>query len=184
MNSTLKIIQVGHPTLRRVARPLDPAEIATPKIQTLIDMMRETMRDAPGVGLAAPQVGESVRLIVIEDSAERQANLTATQLSAREREVVPFHVLINPELEFASSESVAAYEGCLSFASFMMVVPRTRRVRVRAWNEHGERIERDAFGWYARILQHEVDHLDGTLCVDRMEARTLTSTDNYGRYHR
>jgi peptide deformylase len=182
--ATYKIVQVGDPVLRQPAHELTREEIASPAIQELIARMRDTMRDAPGVGLAAPQVGESLQLVVIEDPPALQAGLTPAQLAERERAAVPFHVLINPRLRAEGSEVMLAYEGCLSFSGFMMVVPRWRSVRVEALDEHGEPVVKTASGWYARILQHEVDHLRGIVCCDRMESRTLTTHDNQLRYWR
>jgi peptide deformylase len=174
----LEIVQVGHPVLRQRARPLSLEELASPRIQKLIEDMRDTMRAAPGVGLAAPQIGESLQLVVIEDPPDYHAKLTAEELAARERESVPFHVLVNPKLTVRSDEVVAAFEGCLSFSAFSMIVPRARKVRVEALDERGERVVKVATGWYARILQHEVDHLHGIVCCDRMESRTLSTAEN------
>ena len=181
---TYKILQVGDPVLRRRARELRRDEIATPAIQELIVRMRDTMRDAPGVGLAAPQIGESIQLVVIEDPPQAHAGMTPAQLAERERSAVAFHVLINPRLTVEGDEQVAAYEGCLSFAGFSMIVPRRRRVRVDALDEHGDPVVKIASGWYARILQHEIDHLRGVVCCDRMEPRSLTTQDNHLRYWR
>ena len=181
---TYKIVQVGDPVLRRRARELGRDEIAAPAIQELIVRMRDTMRDAPGVGLAAPQVGESIQLVVIEDPPQAHAGMTPAQLAERERSAVAFHVLINPRLTVEGDEQVAAYEGCLSLAGFSMIVPRWRRVRVEALDEHGDPVVKIASGWYARILQHEIDHLRGVVCCDRMEPRSLTTQDNHLRYWR
>jgi peptide deformylase len=178
----LEIVQVGDPVLRQRARPLGLDELASPRIQQLIVDMRDTMRAAPGVGLAAPQIGESIQLVVIEDAPEYLAKLTAEERTAREREAIPFHVLVNPTLTVRTDEVVAAFEGCLSFATFSMVVPRARKVRVEALDEHGQRVVKVATGWYARILQHEVDHLHGIVCCDRMESRTLTTAANYTKH--
>ena len=181
---TYKIVQVGDPVLRRRARELSRDEIATPAIQELIVRMRDTMRDAPGVGLAAPQIGESIQLVVIEDPPQAHAGMTPAQLAERERSAVAFHVLINPRLTVEGDEQVAAYEGCLSLAGFSMIVPRWRRVRVEALDEHGDPVVKVASGWYARILQHEIDHLRGVVCCDRMEPRSLTTQDNHLRHWR
>lgn len=181
---TYKIVQVGDPVLRRRARELSRDEIATPAIQELIVRMRDTMREAPGVGLAAPQIGESIQLVVIEDPPQAHAGMTPAQLAERERSAVAFHVLINPRLTVEGDEQVAAYEGCLSLAGFSMIVPRWRRVRVEALDEHGDPVVKVASGWYARILQHEIDHLRGVVCCDRMEPRSLTTQDNHLRYWR
>ena len=181
---TYKIVQVGDPVLRRRARELSRDEIATPGIQELIVGMRDTMRDAPGVGLAAPQIGESIQLVVIEDPPQAHAGMTPAQLAERERSAVALHVLINPRLTVEGDEQVAAYEGCLSLAGFSMIVPRWRRVRVEALDEHGDPVVKIASGWYARILQHEIDHLRGVVCCDRMDPRSLTTQDNHLRYWR
>jgi peptide deformylase len=181
-HAPLEIVQVGDPVLRQRARPLSLDELASPRIQQLISDMRETMRAAPGVGLAAPQIGESIQLVVIEDAPAYHAKLSAEQLAARERDAVPFHVLVNPTLTVRSDEVVAAFEGCLSFSGFNMVVPRARKVRVEALDENGQRFVKVATGWYARILQHEVDHLNGIVCCDRMESRTLSTVANYSKH--
>ena len=178
----LDIVQVGTPVLRQHARELSLEELASPRIQQLIEDMRETMRAAPGVGLAAPQIGESIQLVVIEDAPAYVAKLTDEERAVREREAVPFHVLVNPKLTVRSDEVVAAFEGCLSFNGFSMVVPRARKVRVEALDEHGQKFVKVATGWYARILQHEVDHLHGTVCRDRMEPRTLTTQANFTKH--
>jgi len=182
--ATYKIVQVGDPVLRLRASALTQEQLATPAIQGLIAGMRDTMRDAPGVGLAAPQIGESLQLVVIEDPPRLHASMTPEQIAERERAAVPFHVLVNPRLTVESDDVVAAYEGCLSFAGFMMIVPRWRSVRVEALDEHGGPVVKTATGWYARILQHEVDHLRGIVCCDRMDPRTLTSQDLHMRHWR
>ena len=182
--ATYKIVQVGDPVLRRRAREVTREQLATPAVQDLISRMRDTMRDAPGVGLAAPQIGESLQIAVIEDPPRLHAGLTPEQLAERERAAVPFQVLVNPRLIAEGSERVYAYEGCLSFSGFMMIVPRWRTVRVEALDERGEPVAAAATGWYARILQHEIDHLRGVVCCDRMEPRTLTTHDNQMRYWR
>ncbi|MEJ7596778.1 MAG: peptide deformylase [Kofleriaceae bacterium] len=184
MSATLRIVQTGEPVLRHVAQPLTRDELASPRIQYLIELMRDTMRAAPGVGLAAPQIGEPLQLVVIEDPPRLHAGLTPEQLAERERAAVPFHVLVNPQLTLEGDDQVEAFEGCLSFDGFTMVVPRARRVHVDAWDEHGAPVSIDASGWYARILQHECDHLRGMLCCDRMDSRTLTTVENHARWWR
>jgi peptide deformylase len=178
----LKIVQTGEPVLRQRARELTPEEIGSPQVQVLIEFMRDTMRDAPGVGLAAPQVGVGVRLVVVEDRPEYQAGLSAEELALRERRPVDFHVLINPRLVVEDPTPVEFHEGCLSVSGFAALVPRARGVRVEALDENGAPVSISAQGWYARILQHEVDHLDGTLYLDRMETRSFTSAENHRRH--
>jgi peptide deformylase len=178
----LKIIQAGEPVLRAQARQLTREEIVGDEIQRLIRDMQETMRDAPGVGLAAPQVGLALQLAVIEDREELLNSLPAEELEEKERKAVPFHVIINPELTLLGDERADFYEGCLSLSGFSAVVSRARRVRVAYLDEHGESQSVEASGWYARILQHEIDHLRGALYIDRMQSRTFTSLDNWSRF--
>jgi len=178
----IKIASVGEAVLRSTARPLSNEEIGSARIRDLIVHMRETLSDAPGVGLAAPQVGEPLQLAIIEDKAEYQKIFTAAELSERGREPVTFHVLINPEIELLTAPDVTFFEGCLSLPGFVGMVPRARKVRVKALNEIGEPIRIDAEGWYARILQHEIDHLAGGLYIDRMWTRSFCSLDNYTRH--
>lgn len=178
----LKLLQVGEPVLRDRARPLTREEILSDAIQESISSMHDTLRDAPGVGLAAPQVGLPIQLAIIEDLPEYWTEVSASELSARERTVVPFHVIINPKITFASEPSVEFFEGCLSLAGFTALVPRSREVIVECFNERAEEQTIRASGWYARILQHEIDHLNGSIYVDRMRTRSFMSLDNYKRY--
>ena len=179
---TLKIVQAGDPVLRKQSRPLTKAEISSPSIQELIELMRETMREAPGVGLAAPQIGESIQLAVIEDREGYISNLSAEQVAERKRSPIPFHVIINPKLSVTDDSSAVFFEGCLSLEGFQAVVDRALNVRVDCLNERGQEITLKAHGWYARILQHEIDHLNGTMYIDRMKTRTLTTVENSLRF--
>jgi peptide deformylase len=193
----LSIVQVGDPVLRQTARALTAEEIRSRQTRQLIDKMRQTMQDAPGVGLAAPQIGLSLQIAVIEDSEDYLEEIPDEQLTERERRPVPFHVLINPVIlgetyathgsraaqdRAASGESVIFYEGCLSLSGFTALVPRARRVRVSCLDEHGKRKIIEASGWYARILQHEIDHLSGRLYIDRMDSRSFSSLDNFATF--
>lgn len=178
----LKIVSAGEPVLRATSQELSKEQILSPSIRGLIEYMRETVRDAPGVGLAAPQVGESLQLVVIEDKPEYQVNLTETELTERERRPVPFHVLVNPEIQLLSPLEATFFEGCLSLPGFMGMVPRARRASIKALDHLGEPVNIEAEGWYARILQHEIDHLRGTLYIDRMWSRSFCSLDCYNRH--
>jgi peptide deformylase len=178
----LQIVQVGDPVLRQRARPLSKPEILSPEIQRLIEEMRETMREAPGVGLAAPQIGRDLQLAVIEDREQYHRDIDTAQLAARERNPVPFTVLINPEIIWRSDDTKEFFEGCLSLAGFSAIVPRARGVRVNYLDEHASPHSIEATGWHARILQHEIDHLKGHLYLDRMHSRTFTSLDNLKTY--
>jgi peptide deformylase len=178
----LKIVSVGEAGLRTEAHALTADEIRSRQIRELIEYMRETLHDAPGVGLAAPQVGMPMQLAVIEDKAEYHVALSDAELAERERRPVPFHVLVNPRLQLLSPPEIFFFEGCLSVPGLMAVVPRARKVRVHALDHTGEPVHIEASGWYARILQHEIDHLRGTLYVDRMRSQSFSSLENYNRY--
>ena len=182
MTNILKIVQAGHPVLRQKARPLSPQELTGPDITRVIEEMRETMRDAPGVGLAAPQVGLGLQLIVVEDRAEYIDHGDPDEMRARGRSPLPFQALANPRLTVVDRAPVSLFEGCLSVADFTMIVPRVRAVRVDALDHRGEPVTLSLEGWPARILQHEIDHLRGVLCIDRMVSRTFMSARNYGQH--
>lgn len=174
----MEITKVGDPVLRKVARELSIEEIQSPEIQTLIEKMTVTMREGQGCGLAAPQIGYDLQIIVIEDM--RLGHLTEKQLQERNRVPTPFHVIINPKLHIdENADYVEFFEGCLSVPEIMSVVPRAMTVSVEGLNERGESIRINASGWYARILQHEIDHLKGILCLDRAHLRTMTTFANY-----
>ena len=177
-SSKIEIVQAGNPVLRQRARPLSPAEIRSREIRDLIESMREAMRAAPGVGLAAPQVGLSLQLAVIEDRAEYHKDVDPSVLKERERRPLPFHAVINPVLEEIGSEKVEFFEGCLSVSGFSALVARSRAVRVTCLDDRGREKVIETTGWYARILQHEIDHLNGTLYIDRMISRSFTTMDN------
>jgi peptide deformylase len=177
----LKIVQAGEAVLRSEARELTIEEIRSPEIRRLIDWMRETMRDAPGVGLAAPQVGLPLQLAVIEDRADLLKAVAPGRLVERDRRPVPFHVVINPVITL-DGQTAEFFEGCLSVAGFTAVVPRAQRAHVECLDENGEPVRIAAEGWYARILQHEIDHLHGTLYLDRMHSRSFMTVDHLTRH--
>jgi peptide deformylase len=178
----LKIVQVGEAVLRQKAKALTVDEIRSRETQELIEWMRETMYDAPGVGLAAPQVGFGLQLAVIEDKPENFKDAPPDFIKERERNPVPFHVLINPKIKVQGGSDVEFFEGCLSLAGFTAMVPRARKARVECLDHTGNTKVIDASGWYARILQHEIDHLKGTVYIDRMYPRTLMSVENFNRH--
>lgn len=174
----LDIVKVGDSVLRKPARELSTDEILSSEVQKLIEMMKATMRAAPGVGLAAPQIGKSIQLVVVEDVD--QSHLTFQQLAERNRFPVPFHVIINPRIYIEEGSSKSEFlEGCLSTPAFLGVVSRADSVRVECLNERAEPVVIHAKGWYARILQHEIDHLQGTLYIDRAILPTLMTEENY-----
>lgn len=155
----LKIIQPNNPVLRQKARPITKFDDA---FQQLVDDMIETMRDANGVGLAAPQVERGVRLAVIETLPEVDEEGNEIEGSR------DLYVIVNPEIVWASRETVDGIEGCLSIPGYLGEVSRHRSVRVRGLDRHGNKIRLRLYDWDARIFQHEIDHLDGVLYIDRL----------------
>lgn len=153
--SILKIARMGAPVLQGIAMPV--ADPAAPEIQRLIDDMIETMHDAGGVGLAAPQVHSSLRLVVFHVPAGRNGG-----------EGVPLTILVNPWLDPLDDGVETAYEGCLSLPGLTGGVPRFARLRYGGLDRHGAAFERVADGFHARVVQHECDHLDGVLYPMRM----------------
>lgn len=178
----MKIAQVGEAVLRRPAKALSTRELRSREIQDLIESMRAAMYQAPGVGLAAPQVGVSLQIAVIEDKPEYTANALPKFLEARERKPVPFHVIVNPKISRIGDPNLEFFEGCLSLACFTAVVPRAHELTLECLNEKGEPQVIHASGWYARILQHEMDHLQGKLYIDRMYPQTFMSVDNFNMF--
>ena len=178
----LEIKLAGEPVLRQTARKLTREEILSPTTQQLIEQMRETMYKAPGVGLAAPQIGLGLQLAVIEDKAEYMKDIPPAILAERERRPVPFHVILNPVLTLDAEPDANFFEGCLSLPGFTALVSRVAKVRVDYLNHKAEPKTIRASGWYARILQHEIDHLHGTLYIDRMDPRSLCTLDNYSKH--
>jgi len=177
----LRLYEAGEIVLRQPSRELTREQILSPEIQELIGSMYETMRAAPGVGLAAPQIGLPLQLAVIEDRQEYIDKSPPGSAAGRERAAVAPHVIINPRLAMESPE-VEFFEGCLSLPGFTAIVPRARTVTVECLNERAEPVTIRATGWYARILQHEIDHLRGTLYIDRMLTRSFMGRENYERY--
>jgi len=180
----IKIVQAGEPVLRQTARSLSPEEIRSPAIQSLVAHMRATMRDAPGVGLAAPQIGVPLQIAVIEDRPEYLAGIAPEVLEERERTPVPFLVIVNPRIVEHSEETVEFFEGCLSVSGFSALVRRWRSVTVEYLDWEGQPQRMEAHGWPARILQHEIDHLFGNLYIDRMEPRSFSTLENMSRHWR
>jgi peptide deformylase len=186
--SILKVARMGHPVLRAKARPLHPSEIRTPTIQQLIDDMFDTMHEYQGIGLAAPQVHEGLRLFVAgfaPDAGEEDGDEDEDEDLDDERDEhdVPRMVLINPEITIAGREMAEDWEGCLSIPDIRGRVPRARRITVTAYNRQGKKFEMEASGFTARVIQHETDHLDGILFFDRMKSfGSLTFLDEFGRF--
>jgi peptide deformylase len=176
--SILKVARMGHPVLRTKTQPVPPAEITSPRIQRLIDDMFETMREYSGIGLAAPQVHEGLRLFV---AGLRSADALPEELASGED--MPFITVINPKLSMVGETVDEGWEGCLSIPDIRGLVPRAAAIRVDAYDRTGQRVQFSAKGLPARVIQHETDHLDGILFFDRMRSlATLTFMDEYQRY--
>jgi peptide deformylase len=163
--AVLKVAKLGNPVLRQVAKQVDLKELADPKgeLQNLIDDMIDTMREEGGVGLAAPQVNRSLQLVVLEyEGNERYPGESA----------IPVTALINPVLTDYSEEKALGWESCLSLIDFRGLVPRSTSVTLTAYNREGNQVEQRATGFEAVVLQHEIDHLNGKVFLDRMEDLT------------
>ncbi len=169
--SILKVARMGHPVLRERARPLTTSDLRNPLVQKLIDDMMDTMHEYHGVGLAAPQVHEGVRLFVglLDEDPEPDTEPT---------------VLVNPAVVPNAPAAEEGWEGCLSIPEIRGMVPRFTDVTVRALNRDGKEVELRLKDFAARIAQHETDHLDGVLFVDRMiSLQSLTYLEEFSRYH-
>lgn len=164
----LKVIKLGNPVLRQQALPIDLSEIKTSAFQQLVDDMFETMYDEPGIGLAAPQVGRSQQLVVMDCPGESGFPATA---------------LINPHIAFYGPEQAESWEGCLSVDGLRGKVTRPSLVRVQALDRHGEPLDFEATGLYAVCIQHELDHLIGKVFLDRMtDMSTLTQLEEFEKF--
>ncbi len=173
--SLLKITRLGHPKIRQGAEQVSTEEMHSRELQRLIDDMVETMRDAHGVGIAAPQVHVSKQIIVIEVSPEnpRYPNQPA----------VPLTVLLNPTITDHAETMEDGWEGCLSVPDLRGLVPRWTRVSVRGLDREGHAVQLEAEGFFARVIQHEVDHLHGRVFLDRLpELKTLTHLREYEQF--
>jgi peptide deformylase len=169
--SILKVARMGHPVLRQKARPIEPKELKTVPLQKFIDDMIETMQEYSGVGLAAPQVHEGLRVFVAHLDPEGRGTGEAL-------------AIINPEIEVIGSGIIEGWEGCLSIPDIRGRVPRAAQIRVSALDRHGKRIEINAKDYPARVIQHETDHLNGVLFFDRMRSfESLTYMEEFSRYH-
>jgi len=171
-----KIAQIGHPVLRQVARQLTREELASPAIQGFIDDLIETMRDANGAGLAAIQVYTPIAICAIEVKDNPRYPYKPN---------IPLTILVNPVIEPVGDEFFDNYEGCLSVPNLRGMVPRHARIKVTAWDRHGQPIEREVAGVTAGTYQHEVDHLLGKVFLDRVvDSTTLATWTEFDRHHR
>ncbi len=169
--SILKVTKLGHPILRRTAKCVAIEEIPLPETQQFVDNMIETMNDYNGVGLAAPQVYDIRKIIVVG--------------------INPFHIdeyastiIFNPKLTYMSEDRLDDWEGCLSIPDMRGIVSRSKEIHVSGYDREGNPLAFEAHDYFARVLQHEIDHLNGTLFLDRMtDLKTLSYSEEYQRYH-
>jgi peptide deformylase len=173
------VVQAGDPVLRRRAAEVPADQISSKPVAQLVDRMWKTLDAVPGVGLAAPQIGEPWRVVVVHDLPEFIEHYTELQLLERERGAIEPYVLVNPVITAVGYETRVHFEGCLSVEGYTAAVERFHQVDLTYVDLEGRHHQARVGGWHARILQHEVDHLDGVLYVDRMNTRTLCTTDNY-----
>ncbi|MER5839196.1 MULTISPECIES: peptide deformylase [Streptomyces] len=166
----LPIVAAGDPVLRRASVPFD-GQLGPALLARFVEALRVTMHAAPGVGLAAPQVGVGLRIAVIEDPAPVTEEVAVVRGRVRQ----PFRVLVNPAYEPVGPARAAFFEGCLSVPGYQAVVARHAEVRLTGQDEYGRAVDEVFGGWPARIVQHETDHLDGTLYLDRAQPRSLSS---------
>jgi peptide deformylase len=164
----LKIARLGNPVLRQIAKPVDLKELNDPDgdLQVFIDDMVDTMRTDGGVGLAAPQVSKSIQIVTLECEENKRYP---------EARGIPLTALVNPEITHYSDETAMGWESCLSLIDFRGLVRRSREVTVTAFNRDGEKTVIEATGFLAIVLQHEIDHLNGKVFLDRMEDLTQLS---------
>jgi peptide deformylase len=182
--SILKVARMGHPVLRTKTKPISPSEITSAPVQDLIDSMIATMQEYHGVGLAAPQVHEGVRLFVAQVVPEQDEDEDGEKDGGKKTPEPAVLALVNPEIAPIGRHTEEDWEGCLSIPDLRGMVPRYDHVRVKAYDRTGRRIEFEANGYMARVIQHEFDHLDGVLFLDRMKSfQTLSFLDEYARYH-
>ncbi|KNA10561.1 hypothetical protein SOVF_143200 [Spinacia oleracea] len=172
------LVKAGDPVLHEAAREVDPKDIGSEKIQKIIDDMIGVMRMAPGVGLAAPQIGIPLKIIVLEDTKEFISYAPKEEIKAQDRRPFDLLVIVNPVLKKKSNKTALFFEGCLSVDGYRAVVERSLDVEVKGLDRYGQPVKVDASGWQARILQHECDHLEGTLYVDRMAPKTFRTVEN------
>ncbi|GAQ78852.1 peptide deformylase [Klebsormidium nitens] len=172
------IVQAGDPVLHEPAQAVESSEIGTPELERIIDQMVDVMRAAPGVGLAAPQIGINKQIIVLEDKPEYMTRVDRDELQDQEREPFDLLVVINPKLSKKGRRTAIFLEGCLSVDGYRALVERHLEVEVTGLDRNGDELTVQARGWHARIFQHECDHLAGTLYVDKIVPRTFRTVAN------
>lgn len=170
----LKVARLGHPVLRQLAEPIPPDQITTPAVQRFIDDLIETMHEYDGAGLAAPQVHVSKQIVVMEVSRNPRYP---------EAPAIPLTIYVNPEITPLTDDMDDDWEGCLSVPGLRGRVPRYTKIRLRAYDRHGKRLDIEAAGFHARVIQHECDHLLGKVYLDRMrDMSSLSFMEEFAKY--
>jgi peptide deformylase len=170
----LKVARLGHPVLRKVAAPIPIDQITTPAVQRFIDDLIETMYEYDGAGLAAPQVHVSQQIVAMEVNRNPRYP---------EAPAIPLTVYVNPEITPLTEETAEDWEGCLSVPGLRGRVPRYTKIRLQAYDRHGKRVDFVAEGFHARVIQHECDHLQGKVYLDRMrDMSSLTFMEEFMKY--
>ncbi|XP_043937210.1 peptide deformylase, mitochondrial isoform X2 [Protopterus annectens] len=170
------VCQVGDPVLRGIAKPVNPSEITSPDMQKLVKTLIKVMRKVDCVGLSAPQVGVPLQVLVLEFTEQKYNESSLHLREIRQLAHFPLKVFVNPSLRVLDSRSFSFPEGCASLSGFSACVPRYQAVEISGLNEKGEPVSWQASGWPARIIQHEVDHLNGVLYIDKMDSRTFVNS--------
>nr|XP_053647921.1 peptide deformylase, mitochondrial-like isoform X2 [Cherax quadricarinatus] len=169
----IHICQVGDPVLRLEAKPVPSEHITSPEIQQIISQMQQVMKKYDCVGLSAPQIGMPLRILALEFSSKRKEEYGTAVYTARDMSVIPFTVFLNPQLEVTDFKKVVFPESCESLRGYSGVVPRYQAVRLTGVDRNGEPIILESRGWISRIIQHEMDHLDGKLYIDLMDPKSF-----------
>ncbi|XP_027215858.2 peptide deformylase, mitochondrial isoform X1 [Penaeus vannamei] len=169
----LHVCQVGDPVLRSKALPVPPEDIPKPETKQVISQMRQVMKTYDAVGLAAPQIGVPLRIITLEFSPKRKKEFGEEVYAAREMSILPFTVVINPHMEILDYKKITFPEACESLRGYSAMVPRFKAVKLVGQDQSGEEVELETEGWLARIIQHEMEHLDGKLYIDSMDVKSF-----------
>lgn len=177
----LKIVESGNKCLSDVSKTVTPSLLKQSSTQQIIDLMIATLRDKPGVELAAPQIGELLRIVIIEDKKKYLEKVPQELLAAQGRKPISLRVIVNPEIKIIDKTEQFFFEGCLSVGGYRAIVPRATKVVVSGLDRNGEKISIAADGWLARILQHEVDHLNGNLYIEKMYPRSFLTEQYFSK---
>jgi len=168
------VVQIGDPILRQACDPIDPKDIKSPQIKNIIKCMKFALKRYDGVGISAPQIGVPAQISIIQLTKSQMNFWTDDQQKQMQMEVIPLKIFINPQLFVLDKSQVTFNEGCSSMHGFSALVPRYKKVKITGLDENGQEVEWVTGGWGARVAQHEFDHLQGKMFIDRAELQTLS----------